>query len=112
MLFGMGDLQAQESEQCYAPLPSPQFEKGEDGEFGIVDELISSGKSVFQFSEYVIGANEITFRDEQNVTEVTGNIVLISEDQHIYAESAVLAARRGKNNDCRCQIRTVCQRQK
>ncbi len=92
MLFGMGDLQAQQSEQCYAPLPSLQFEKGEDGEFGIVDELISSGKSVFQFSEYVIGANQITFRDEQNVTEVTGNIVLISEDQHIYAESAVLAA--------------------
>ena len=92
MLFGMGDLQAQESAQCYAPLPALQFEKGEDGEFGIVDELISSGKSVFQFSEYVIGANEITFRDEQNVTEVMGNIVLISEDQHIYAESAVLAA--------------------
>ena len=92
MLFGMGDLQAQESEQCYAPLPALQLEKGEDGEFGIVDEMISSGKSVFQFSEYVIGANEITFRDEQNVTEVTGNIVLISEDQNIYAESAVLAA--------------------
>ena len=92
MLFGMGDLQAQQSKQCYVPLPSLQLEEGEDKEFGIVDELISSGKSVFQFSEYVIGANQITFRDEQNVTEVTGNIVLISEDQQIYAESAVLAA--------------------
>ena len=91
MLFGMGDLQAQQSEQCYVPLPSLQLEEGEDEEFGIVGELISSGKSVFQFSEYVIGADQITFRDEQNVTEVTGNIVLISEDQQIYAESAVLA---------------------
>ena len=90
MLFGMGDLQAQQSGQCYVPLPKLQIEKGEDGEFGIVDEMVSSGQSVFQFSEYVIGADQITFRDEQNVTEVTGNIVFISEDQQIYADSAVL----------------------
>ena len=90
MLFGMGDLQAQQSGQCYVPLPKLQIEKGEDDEFGIVDEMISSGQSVFQFSEYVIGADQITFRDEQNVTEVTGNIVFISEDQQIYADSAVL----------------------
>ena len=92
MLFGMGDLQAQQSGQCYVPLPKPQIENGEEEEFGIVDEMVSSGQSVFQFSEYVIGANEISFRDEQDVIEVTGNIVLISDDQHIYADSAVLAA--------------------
>lgn len=91
MLFGMGDLQAQQSEQCYVPLPTVQLENGEDEEFGIVDELISSGKSVFRYSEYVIGANQITFRDEQDVTEVEGNIVFISEDQQIYADSAVLS---------------------
>ena len=91
MLFDMGELRAQQGEQCYVPLPALQLENGED-EFGIVDEMVSSGQSVFQFSEYVIGADQITFRDEQNVTEVTGNIVFISEDQQISADSAVIAA--------------------
>lgn len=90
MLFGTVELQAQQSAQCYAPLPAPKFEKGENDEFGIVDEIVSSGQSVFHSADFIIAADQIDFRHEQNIVEATGNVRLISKDQIIKSDSAVL----------------------
>lgn len=87
-------LQAQETEQCYLPLPALQFENisNGDNEFGlqtkpIFDHLISPGKPTFSTSKHVIGADEIFFDQENNVIRGEGNSRILSRGLQIDADS-------------------------
>ncbi len=87
-------LQAQETEQCYLPLPALQFENisNGDNEFGlqtkpIFDHLISPGKPTFSTPKHVIGADEIFFDQENNVIRGEGNSRILSRGLQIDADS-------------------------
>ncbi len=87
-------LQAQETEQCYLPLPALQFENVSNGdnEFGlqtkpIFDHLISPGKPTFSTSQHVIGADKIFFDQVNNVIRGEGNSRILSEGLQIDADS-------------------------
>jgi len=87
-------LQAQETEQCYLPLPALQFENVSNGdnEFGlqtkpIFDNLISPGKPTFSTSQHVIGADNIFFDQVNNVIRGEGNARILSMGLQIDADS-------------------------
>ena len=87
-------LQAQETVQCYLPLPALQFENtnNSDNEFGlqtrpIFDHLISPGKPTFSTSHHVIGADKIYFDQENNVIRGEGNSRILSRGLQIDADS-------------------------
>ena len=87
-------LQAQETEQCYLPLPALQFENISNGddEFGlqtkpIFDHLISPGKPAFSTSQHVIGADNIFYDQVNNVIRGKGNSRILSEGLQIDADS-------------------------
>ena len=87
-------LQAQETEQCYLPLPALQFENisNGDNEFGLqtkprFDHLISLGKPTFSTSQHVIGADKIFFDQENNVIRGEGNSRILSKGLQVDADS-------------------------
>ena len=87
-------LQAQETEQCYLPLPALQFENISNGddEFGlqtkpVFDHLISPGKPTFSTSQHVIGADNIFFDQVNNVITGEGNSRILSKGLQIDADS-------------------------
>ena len=95
LFYGTSTADAQETVQCYAPLPSLNLESSDNGdnEFGLrpspgIDSLIPPDQSSIYTDEHAIVADEISYDRQNDTIQATGDVQIISQDYQIDAESA------------------------
>ncbi len=94
-LYGTTTADAQETAQCYAPLPSLNLESVNDNgnEFGLrtspaIEALIAPGQSSVYTDEHAIVADEISFSQKNGTIKAKGDVQIIGQNYQIDADYA------------------------
>ena len=93
-VFTGSSVYAQETEQCYAPLPALQLEsvKSGDSEFGLqgasaLESYFPPGKTILRTRDFAIGADEMLYQPQQGgLIEASGGVRVVGDDYQIDGE--------------------------
>ena len=93
-VFTVSSVYAQETEQCYAPLPALQLEsiKSGDSEFGLqgasaLESYFPPGKTILRTRDFAIGADEMLYQPQQGgLIEASGGVRVVGDDYQIDGE--------------------------
>ena len=93
-VFTGSSVYAQETEQCYAPMPALQLEsvKSGDSEFGLqgasaLESYFPPGKTILRTRDFAIGADEMLYQPQQGgLIEASGGVRVVGDDYQIDGE--------------------------